>query len=71
MCREFKADGYLAVTDDEAIAMQRELGAREGLFCGFSAAANVAAAVKLLESGELGDNATVATLLCDTGLKYI
>jgi cysteine synthase len=71
MCRDFRADGYLAVTDDEAIRYQRELGAREGLFVGFSSAANVCAASKLAQSGELGNDPTVVTLLCDTGLKYI
>ena len=70
-CRDFTADGYLAVTDDEAIAYQRDLGRLEGLFVGLSSAANVCAASKLAASGALGANPTVVTLLCDTGLKYI
>ena len=70
-CRGFVADDYLAVTDDEAIAWQRDLGRFEGLFVGFSSAANVCAASKLAQSGALGANPTIVTLLCDTGLKYI
>jgi cysteine synthase len=69
--RDFTPDGCLAVSDDEAIRYQRELGSREGLFAGFSSAANVSAAIQLARSGELGQNPTVVTLLCDTGLKYI
>jgi cysteine synthase len=67
----FKADGFLAVTDDEAIACQRDLGRLEGLFVGLSSAANIRAALKLAESDALGADPTVATLLCDTGLKYV
>jgi cysteine synthase A len=63
-------DWSIAVSDDEATRWRRELAVREGLYVGFSAAANVCAAVSLLESGRLGDNATVVTILCDTGLKY-
>jgi cysteine synthase A len=70
-CRDFTADGYLAVTDDEAIAYQRELGRLEGLFVGLSSAANVCAASTLAAGGALGADPSVVTLLCDTGLKYI
>jgi cysteine synthase A len=70
-CRDFVADEYLAVTDDEAIAYQRDLGRLEGLFVGLSSAANVCAASKIAADSTLGANPTVVTLLCDTGLKYI
>lgn len=63
-------DLSVAVSDDEAAHWRRELAVREGLYVGFSAAANVCAAVSLLESGRLKDDATVVTILCDTGLKY-
>ena len=59
------ADTFLAVTDEEATAMRAELGRREGLYVGFTAAANVCAAKKLMRPG-----AAVVTILCDTGLKY-
>ena len=35
-----------------------------------ASAATVCAAVKLLQSGRLRADAVVATVLCDTGLKY-
>ncbi|KPK65356.1 MAG: cysteine synthase [Gemmatimonas sp. SG8_38_2] len=63
-------DEFLAVTDEDATAYRRALAEKEGLHVGFSAAANVFAAVKLIESGGLGESPTVATVLCDTGLKY-
>ena len=60
----------LAVTDEEAEHWRHRLAVREGLYVGFSAAANVCAAARLLSSGVLPDDAVVATVLCDTGLKY-
>jgi len=63
-------DLSLAVSDAEAESWHRRLAQREGLYVGYSAAANVCAAAKLLASGRLDDGATVATVLCDTGLKY-
>ncbi|HWM91432.1 MAG TPA: cysteine synthase family protein [Thermoanaerobaculia bacterium] len=63
-------DVFLAVSDDDAIEWRKKLAVREGLHVGFSAGANVCAAAKLLASGRLPPGATVATILCDTGLKY-
>jgi len=62
-------DGFLTVTDEEAISSTRQLAREEGLFAGFSSGANVAAAMKLLESTHAG--ATIVVLLCDSGLKYL
>ena len=62
-------DLSLAVTDQEASDWRNRLARNEGLYVGYSSAANVCAAVKLLQSGRLRLNATVATTLCDTGLK--
>lgn len=64
------ADDYLTVSDDEAVEYRRRLAGREGLYVGYSAAANVCAACKLIRSGVLGAAPLVATVLCDTGLKY-
>jgi cysteine synthase A len=63
-------DVSLDVSDEEAEHWRRKLACREGLYVGYSAAANVCAAVKLLQSGLLRTDAVVATVLCDTGLKY-
>jgi len=71
LCHDFTADGFFAVTDDQALACQRDLGRLEGLFVGLSSAANVFAAMELAQGGALGAGPVVATLLCDTGLKYV
>lgn len=63
-------DGTLAVSDDEAVAMRRRLAAEEGLHVGFTAAANVAASLQLFDRGLVPRGEVVATVLCDTGLKY-
>jgi cysteine synthase A len=64
-----QVDGYLQVTDEEAISCARRLAAEEGIFAGFSSGANVAAALRLLEGDARGQ--TVVTLACDSGLKYL
>lgn len=65
----FRVDGYLQVTDEEAISCARRLAAEEGVFAGFSSGANVAAALQLLHGEARGQ--TVVTLACDSGLKYL
>ncbi len=64
------ADDYVAVSDAEAGLFRQLLAKREGLHVGFSSAANICGAMKLIESGRLGEAPTVVTVLCDTGLKY-
>ncbi len=64
------ADAYLAVTSNQAERYRKLLAEKEGLHLGYSSGGNVAIAIKLLESGRLGDNPTVVTVLCDSGLKY-
>jgi len=62
-------DGYLKVTDAEAIHMARRLAREEGIFAGLSSGANVAAALELLQTSLVGKS--IAVLLCDSGLKYL
>ena len=62
-------DGYIQVTDHQAIDMARRLAREEGMFAGFSSGANVAAALHLLQSTCVGQ--TIAVLLNDSGLKYL
>ena len=62
-------DGYLKVTDQQAIEMARRLAKEEGIFAGFSSGANVAAAMELLQTEFKGQTAVV--LICDSGLKYL
>lgn len=64
-----RPDGYLSITDDEARDAARRLAREEGIFAGYSAGANVAAALRLLQGRESGG--VVAVLICDTGLKYL
>lgn len=61
--------GYIRIDDDEAIKVTRLLAEKEGLFCGFSAGVNVAAAAELLRGECRGG--VVAVVLCDSGLKYL
>jgi cysteine synthase A len=62
-------DGFLQVTDQEAIEVTRRLAKEEGIFAGFSSGTNVAAAMQLLRTNNRGK--TIAVLLCDSGLKYL
>ena len=63
-------DISLPVGDEDAEIWRHRLAKEEGLYVGYSAAANVCAAADLLQSGRLKADAVVATVLCDTGLKY-
>ncbi len=62
-------DGYIQVTDREAADTARKLARREGIFCGFTSGANVAAALKLARKARRG--ALIVTVICDSGLKYL
>lgn len=62
-------DGYLSVSDDEAVEAGRRLAREEGIFAGFSSGANLAAAIKLLKGRERGG--TIVIVICDSGLKYL
>jgi cysteine synthase A len=62
-------DEVVPVSTAEAMEMSRRLAREEGLFCGTSSGANVVAALRV--AGSLASGATVVTLLCDSGLKYL
>jgi cysteine synthase A len=62
-------DEVVAITTDDAKAMARRLAREEGLFGGTSSGANVLAAIRV--GRRLGPDATVVTLLPDSGLKYL
>ena len=57
------------VSTEDATAMALRLAREEGLFAGTSTGANLIAALRLAES--LGRGATVVTIMCDTGMKYL
>jgi cysteine synthase A len=63
------ADGIERVSTEDAMAMSFRLAREEGLFAGTSTGANVIAALRLAE--RRGPDATVVTVMCDTGMKYL
>jgi cysteine synthase A len=58
-----------AVSTEEAEAMARRLAKEEAIFAGTSTGANLVAALRVAK--RLGTGATIVTLVCDHGLKYI
>jgi cysteine synthase A len=63
------ADEIVTVSTDEAMTMARQLARADALFAGTSTGANLAAAIRIGQ--RLGPEATVVTVMCDTGLKYM
>ena len=63
------ADDIHTVSTEQAMEMSRRLAREEGLFAGTSTGGNVVAA--LGEAARLGPEATVVTLMVDSGLKYL
>lgn len=67
--QDVPVDGYLTVDGKTARATAQALAKEEGVFGGFSAGANVAAALQLLAGPEKGG--VIAVVICDSGLKYL
>ncbi|MEX2200533.1 MAG: cysteine synthase family protein [Dongiaceae bacterium] len=63
------ADEIATVSTDEAMAMARKLARTDALFAGTSTGANLVAAIAL--GMKLGSDATIVTVMCDSGLKYV
>ena len=57
------------VTTEDAKEMTRRLAREEGIFTGPSSGANVVAAIRVAR--QLGLRATVATIIVDSGLRYL
>ena len=62
-------DEVVAVKTADAMAVARRLARDEAMFAGTSSGANVIAALAVAE--RLGSGARVATLIADSGLKYL
>ncbi|MCF5387352.1 pyridoxal-phosphate dependent enzyme, partial [Pseudomonas syringae] len=58
------------VTDEESKAMARRLMQEEGILCGISCGAAMAAAVRLAEKPEM-QGKTIAVVLPDSGERYL
>ena len=63
------ADEITVVSTGDAMAMARQLARAEALFAGTSTGANLVAAIEV--GKRLGEEATVVTVMCDTGIKYV
>jgi cysteine synthase len=62
-------DEVIPVATDDAKEMARRLAREEALFAGTSSGANVVAAIQVAQG--LRPDATVVTLMADSGLKYL
>ncbi|MEJ2630021.1 MAG: cysteine synthase CysM [Acidihalobacter sp.] len=63
-----RLDRTIDVSQSEAEETMRRLAAEEGIFCGVSSGGAVAAALRL--SSEV-ENATIVSIICDRGDRYI
>lgn len=62
-------DRIVLVTDDDAIATARRLASEEGIFCGISSGATMAAAIEVAR--DAADGANFVVMLPDTGERYL
>jgi cysteine synthase A len=62
-------DQVLPVGGEDAMRMSRELARKEGIFCGITAGATFAGALKIAESAPEGS--TILAMLPDTGERYL
>ncbi|RVU34825.1 cysteine synthase family protein [Hwanghaeella grinnelliae] len=62
-------DRIEVVSTEAAMQMARDLARLEGIFAGTSTGGNLAAAIAV--GREMGPDATVVTVMCDSGVKYL
>jgi cystathionine beta-synthase len=62
-------DEIVNVTDRESFELSRQLGRKEGIFCGGSTGTNLAAALKVARG--LDETGVVVFIVCDTGEHYL
>ncbi len=63
-------DRIVAVTNEDAMDMARQLAREEGILCGISSGANVWAALQLAREPEM-EGKLIAAIICDTGERYL
>jgi len=62
-------DEIINITDRESFDLARQLGRKEGIFCGGSTGTIFAGALKVAK--DLDENAVVVFIVCDTGEHYL
>jgi len=62
-------DEIINITDRDSFDLARQLGRKEGIFCGGSTGTIFAAALKVAK--DLDENALVVFIVCDTGEHYL
>ncbi len=62
-------DEIINITDRDSFDLARQLGRKEGIFCGGSTGTIFAAALKVAK--ELDENSLVVFIVCDTGEHYL
>ena len=65
------ADENLEIATEDAHAMARRLAREQGLLVGVSAAAAVVGSLRVAERLKKDQQATIVTILCDSGEKYL
>jgi cysteine synthase B len=65
------ADQNLEIVTEDAYAMARKLAREQGLLVGVSSAAAVVGSLQVIERLKIDQRATVVTVLCDSGEKYL
>jgi len=62
-------DELRSISDDRAIAVARDVAAKEGIFCGISAGATLATALDVAD--EAPEGSVILAMLPDTGERYL
>jgi cysteine synthase B len=65
------ADENLEIVTEDAHAMARRLAREQGLLVGVSSAAAVVGCLRIIEGLKISQRATIVTILCDSGEKYL
>ncbi|MFY9644359.1 MAG: pyridoxal-phosphate dependent enzyme, partial [Terriglobales bacterium] len=65
------ADENLEIVTEDAHAMARRLAREQGVLVGVSAAAALVGSVRVAERLKIKQRATIVTILCDSGEKYL
>jgi cysteine synthase B len=68
---ETLADEQLGIATEDAYKMVKQLARQEAVLVGISAAAAAVGCLKIAETLKRGQRATIVTILCDSGDKYL